>query len=288
MDALRNGRRAGAEHFFYLHPGRIVQDERGSLRGQWHAGAHVVEQEVRYFAPGTYTTTWDGRDDNGNAAAPGNYQIKLVEHNTEYVWDGAIGNTSAAQSGPTVHTGFWQMADMVISGTNGFYVSGYNEDKYDFRNFLTTDPQHVRMAWYWVYTANFNRVSSFPGDVNDLNWLWVTADSNWAYFGCSGTPNPNNLSVPNAYPGCIVPCKVGDNSPAYFTNGVEIYNNGANSPLPNGIYVGTATGAERNVRATKREYTGRVRGFSDNLVYLMDKRAGSKLGSFAVNAPGFG
>ena len=46
---------------------------------------------------------------------------------------------------------------MAISGTNAFYVSGYDEGKYDFRNFLTTDPQHVKTAWYWVYTTNQRR-----------------------------------------------------------------------------------------------------------------------------------
>src|ERR1700722_13429979 len=135
--------------------------------------------KVRYYAAGTYSAVWDGLDDNSNAVSAGTYQIKVLQHNSEYVWDGAIGNTSAELSGPTVHRGFWPMADMAITGTNAFYVSGYNEGMYDFRSFLPTDPQHVKNAWYWVYSAPFNRVGSVPGDINDLSWLWVAADTNW-------------------------------------------------------------------------------------------------------------
>jgi len=241
--------------------------------------------KVRYYAPGNYSAVWNGLDDNSNQVAAGVYQIKLLQHNTEYVWDGAIGNTSTAISGPTVHSGFWPVADMAISGTNAFYISGYNEGKYDFRSFLTTNPQQVSMAWYWVYSTQFNRVSSMPGDVNDLNWLWTAADTNWVYFACSGTPNPTNTSVPNQYPGCIVACNVSNNSPAYFTNGVQIVNNGANSPLPNGIYVGTQPG----LSGMAVQQNGNLLAVSvapDNKVYLIDKRAGTAIGNFTVNSPG--
>ena len=241
--------------------------------------------KVRYYAAGTYTNFWDGLDDNGNAV-PTNatYQITLLQHNTEYVWDSAIGNTSAEMSGPTVHSGFWPMADMAISGTNAFYVSGYNEGKFDFRNFLTTDPQHVKTAWYWVY--NDNLVKSFVGDPHDLNWLWVTADSNWVYFACSQTAtNPADPGNTNAYAGCIVPCNVSDGSPAYFSNGVPIANHGANTPLPNGIYVGTQPG----LSGLTVQQNGNLLAaslVSNNMVYLMDKRAGSAITHFSVPSPG--
>jgi hypothetical protein len=239
--------------------------------------------KVRYQA-GTNSAVWDGMDDNGNPVAAGTYQIKVLQHNTEYVWDGAVGNSSAELTGPTVHRGFWPIRDIAISGTNAFYVSGYNEGLYDFRNFLTTDPQHVKLAWYWVYSAQFNRNGSLSGDVNDLNWLWVAADSTRSYFACSGTPNPANLSVPNAYPGCIVVCNVGDNSAAAFTTGIQIQNNGGNSPLPNGIYVGTQPG----LSGLTVQQNGNLLAASvapDNRVYLMDKLSGAVVNSFSVPAP---
>jgi hypothetical protein len=240
--------------------------------------------KVRYLA-GTNSAVWDGLDDNSNPVAAGAYQIKVLQHNTEYVWDGAVGNSSAEKSGPTVHRGFWPMRDMAISGTNAFYVSGYNEGMYDFRNFLTTDPQHVKLAWYWVYSAQFNRNNSASGDVNDLNWLWVAADSNRVYFACSGTPNPATLTVPNSYPGCIVVCNVADNSAAAFTSGVQILNNGANSPLPSGIYVGTQPG----LSGLSVQLNGNLLAASvtpDNRVYLVNKLSGTAVNSFSVASPG--
>lgn len=240
--------------------------------------------KVRYLA-GTNTATWDGLDDSSNPVAAGSYQIKVLEHNTEYVWDGAIGNSSAELSGPTVHHGFWPIRDMAISGTNAFYVSGYNEGMYDFRNFMTTDPQHVRMAWYWVYSAQFNRNANAYGDINDLNWLWVAADATRSYFACSGTPNPTNVAAPNTYPGCIVVCNIGDNSAAAFTQGVEIVNKGANSPLPNGIYVGTQPGLSGLAVQQNGNLLAAAVG-PDNRVYVMDKLSGATLNSFSVPAPG--
>lgn len=240
--------------------------------------------KVRYLA-GTNTAVWDGLDDNSNVMAAGTYQIRVLQHNTEYVWEGPIGNTSSAMSGPTVHTGFYPMRDMAISGTNAFYVSGYNENNYDFRSFTTTNPQQVKSAWYWVYSAQFNRVSSFPGDVNDLNWLWTAADSNRVYFACSATPNPTNTAVPGTYPGCIVSCNVTDNSQAYFSSGVQIVNAGALTPLPNGIYVGTRPG----LSGLSVQLNGNLLAAAvgpDNRVYLMDKVAGTALGSFSVPSPG--
>ena len=240
--------------------------------------------KVRYTA-GTHSAVWDAGDDNGNVMPAGTYQIKLLQHNTEYVWDGAIGNTSAELSGPTVHRGFWHLRGMAISGTNAFYVTGYNEGGYDFHSFLTTDPQHVKMSWYWIYSAQFDRVASVPGDVNDLNWLWSAADSNRVYFACSGTPNPANTAIPNNYPGCIVACNVSDNSPAYFTQGVQIVNHGANSPLPNGIYAGTQPG----LSGLSVQQNGNLLAVSvapDNRVYLVNKQSGAAVANFNVSSPG--
>ena len=44
--------------------------------------------KVPYYAAGTYSATWDGLDNNSNAVAAGTYEIKVLQHNTEYVWDG--------------------------------------------------------------------------------------------------------------------------------------------------------------------------------------------------------
>ena len=238
----------------------------------------------RYDAAGTYSAVWDGLDDQSNLVFPGVYEVKLLQHNTEYLWDGAIGNTSTAMSGPTVHRGFWPMADMAISGSNAFYVSGYNEGMFDFRSFLTTNPQQVANSWFWVYSpSGGGRVVNLYGNIYDLNWLWVAADATRVYFACSGTPNPTNVSVPNTYPGCVVSSYVSDQSPAYFANGVQIVN-GGNSPLPSGIYVGQQPG----LSGLAVQQDGNLLAASvapDNRVYLMDKSTGGAITNFSVNAP---
>ena len=237
--------------------------------------------KVRYVA-GTNSAVWDGRDDNGNVMPAGTYQIKLLQHNTEYVWDGAIGNTSAEPSGPTVHRGFYPMRDMAISGTNAFYVTGYNEGGYDFHSFLTTDPQRVKAAWYWVYSPQFDRVTSIPATTNDRNWIWTTTDGNWVYFACNSTLNPTTQA--NNYPGCVIACKVSDNSPAYFTTG-GLIPNGSDAPLPNGIYAGTQPG----LSGLSVQQNGNLLAVSvapDNRVYLVNKQSGAAVANFSVNSPG--
>lgn len=234
--------------------------------------------KVRYMA-GTNSAVWDGLDDNSNAAPGGVYQIKLLQHNTEYVWDGAIGNTSAQLSGPTVHRGFWPMADMAISGTNAFYVSGYNEGEYDFRNFATTDPQRIVTAW---------SADGRPGNSYDRTWDWTATDGNWVYFACSAATNPTNTYTDN-YPGFVMASKVGAGAPvgsAGFSLGVPIVNGpGTNTIYPNGVYVGTQPG----LSGLSVQQNGNLLAVSvapDNRVYLLDKVTGSAVGRFAVTSPG--
>lgn len=231
--------------------------------------------KVRYQA-GTNSAVWDGLDDNGNAAAAGAYQIKLLQHNMEYVWDGPMGNTSAELAGPTVHTGFLPMRDMAITGANGYYVSGYNEGKYDFCNFSTTDPQHVKMKW---------GADGQPSNIYDRNWSWITTDGTRVYFACSAATNPN-ATTNNNYPGFVVASKVGDNSPAAFTQGVPIVNGAnVNTTYPNGVYVGTQPG----LSGLSVQQNGNLLAIAvspDNRVYLLDKLSGAAVRNFSVNAPG--
>lgn len=235
--------------------------------------------KARYYAPGTYSNVWDGLDDSGNPVAGGSYQIKVLEHNTEYIWEGAIGNTSDQISGPTVHRGFWPMAGMSISGTNGFYCSGYNEGTFDFRNFYTTDPQSV--------AANFAPGSN-PANIYDQNWLWTAADSNRVYFACSAATNPQNFAN-TGYPGFILAYNISDKSHSGFSSGVAIPNGmgvyGApNEVYANGIYVGTQPG----LSGLAVQQNGNLLAASvgpDNTVYLLDKVAGTVVSKISVNNP---
>ena len=51
------------------------------------------------LAAGTYTGTWDGRNDAGLVLPAGpsvQYQFRLVRSALDYVWEGVIGNTSSS------------------------------------------------------------------------------------------------------------------------------------------------------------------------------------------------
>ncbi len=246
-----------------------VYDTNGAL-------VHTLWSKVRYYAAGTYSNEWDGLDDNSNPAPAGTYQIKVLQHNTEYVWDGAIGNTSEELTGRTVHRGFYPMQDMAIAGTNAFYVSGYNEGLYDFRNFYTTDPQRVQAIW----GPGWND----PADIYDRNWLWTATDGNLVYFACNAATNPTN-GQDNVYPGFIIAFNVSDQSHSYFSSGVPIPNGSVrNEVYPNGIYAGTQPG----LSGLAVQQNGNLLAASvapDNMVYLFDKVSGAPLTNFSIIAP---
>jgi len=217
--------------------------------------------KVRYYSAGTYSAAWDGLDDNSNAVSGGVYEIKVLQHNTEYVWDGAIGNTSAEPTGPTVHMQFYQMRDMTMAGTNAFYVSGYNENKFDFCQFFTTDPQRVVLK---------------QGRDN-LSWDWTVTDGTRVYFACAVSGSSSTG------PGAVVACKISDLSPDGFTQGVPIMN-GSTIDYTSGVYVGTQPG----LSGLDVQRSGNLLVVSvapDNKVYLLDKQSGTTLNSFNVTAP---
>ena len=70
-----------------------VYDSNGNLiRTLWSG--------VKYPA-GTVTAYWNGLDDNNNPMSNGNYTIKLLSNNVQYVWDGAMNNSSPLWTAPT-------------------------------------------------------------------------------------------------------------------------------------------------------------------------------------------
>ncbi len=230
--------------------------------------------KIRYYAAGTYTTNWNGLDDNGNPVASGTYQIKLLEHNTEYVWDGAIGNTSTAISGPTVHHGFYPIHAMAISGTNAFYSSGYDEGHYAFRSFVTTSPQQVVANW---------GPGGVVGNPQDASWNYCAADSNWVYFAAPATLYPESTS--SNYLGCITAFSVTNNAPVSFSMGINI-TNGTYNPVFSGVYVGTQPGLSGlSVQQNGNLLAVSVAWRANSHVYLLNKSSGSVITSIKVPSP---
>jgi hypothetical protein len=237
--------------------------------------------KVPYYAAGNYTAIWDGLDDNSNAVASGTYEIKLLQHNTEYVWNGVIGNTSAAQSGPTVQYQNHAMQGMSVSGGVNFYCTGYSENKYPYRSFLTNAPQQLLSQWCWDI-SQFNQIVNQPG-IQYNSWVYTCADSNWVYFACPSSYNANTAKYYDA-PGCIIPSSIANNSgPVYFTNSVLI-TNGPGDSYPSGIYAGTQPGLS-GIAVQLNGPLLAASSFNDNAVYLYGKYTGSLSNTISVHGP---
>jgi hypothetical protein len=227
--------------------------------------------KIYYPVAGSYSAVWDGLDDTSNAVPAGTYQVKLLQHNAQYVWDGAVGNTSAEIAGPTVHSAFYPMQDMAISGTNAFYDTGYNEGKYDFCSFSTSDPQHATAKW---------GPGGIAANIYDRSWNWVAADNARVYFACNSMLSTGTSTNLNA--GCVVSYNIGSTTSGFA--GALTVTNGSNISFP-GIYVGTQAG----LSGLAVQQNGNLLAVSvapDNEVYLFDKTLGIPLSQFSVNSPG--
>jgi len=94
------------------------------------------------FNQGMNYGVWDGKNDAGVAQAAGSsYQIQLIYHNVQYVWQGMIGNTSASQTGANVYKAFGKIHDMAFDSGNGYYSVAYNELAAPFHTFTIGTPQ---------------------------------------------------------------------------------------------------------------------------------------------------
>jgi hypothetical protein len=228
--------------------------------------------KVRYYAPGTYSAVWDGFDDHSNICSAGAYTIKLLQHNTEYVWDGSIGNTSDHIGGGTVHSSSLTMHDMAFFGSNGYYTSGHVEMRINFKNFNTNNPQCILNQW------------GGQGTIYDRNWMSVATDGKLVYFGCptSCSPSDSTLAGFNTYPGFFEAFTVSDLASATLANGVAIAN--SFDSYPNGVYVGTQPGFSGMSVQITNNYLAAA-STADNSVYIFNKTTGASVLHFSANAP---
>ena len=85
--------------------------------------------------PGTHTVEWNGLDDEGNIAAKGNYEIKVVSNNVVYEWLSPIGNTSNTIGGGNIFNNAQVIQGMVQIDGEIYYNCGYNEHPPAFAKF---------------------------------------------------------------------------------------------------------------------------------------------------------
>ena len=123
------------------------------------------------YSPGTYTEYWDGKDDYGiKITSPDpNYDIKILSNNVNYNWDGIIGNTSLANTGSSVHRGYYtSMTGMAITGNTAYFCQGYSEGYSSEAKFSTLNPQA--------------RLDIYPGKVSTMNSDYVATDGINVYW----------------------------------------------------------------------------------------------------------
>lgn len=83
-------------------------------------------QKVPYNA-GNQQYTWDGLDDLGRPVPAGTYQIKVMAHNVQYVWEGVVGNTSDSFTN-NIWRSLLTPADLSFAPNGESYAAlGYNE-----------------------------------------------------------------------------------------------------------------------------------------------------------------
>ena len=166
------------------------------------------------YQQGANYGVWDGNDDSGNPVATGsNYQIKLIYHNVQYVWEGTVGNTSANQTGNQMYRSFDPMLDMSIAGGNAYYAVSYNEMQDPFHTFAIGNPQvpsQIQPAFNDCYSS-INYVTSDAtrsywakcyGGINATDtYVFATLNSNGSFYTFPQGTAPTGSN--QAYPSCV-------------------------------------------------------------------------------------
>jgi hypothetical protein len=152
------------------------------------------------YAAGTFTAIWDGTTDDGQLAANGSYQVRVLSHNVTYTWEGVIGNTSTAFSGSTVHKGYDRVSGMAFAGSAGYLAKGYSEGSPAQAKILTSTPQ--------------SKITLFPVDGTGVNGSYVVTDGINVYW--AGV-DPFNAKV-----SFVFGTKVSNDTETTFSSGIPV------------------------------------------------------------------
>jgi hypothetical protein len=234
----------------------------------------TIWNNVRYQA-GTNYGVWDGKNDAGTALPTGtNYKIKLIYHNVQYIFQGMIGNTSAAQRGPNLYHSFGKIHDLSLSGNAIFYSIGYNELECPYHFFAVGSPQVPK-------EVNFGYGLT---DVYASMYL-VTSDSvhsYWArtYGGLNGT---------NTYVVAMSNGASPTTNATFYTFPKGVTPTGANQSTSSCVDFDSTPNQPNSASGIAVQQSGNclfVAHSNLNIVRVFDKIQGNSLGSFAVTNPG--
>jgi len=221
-----------------------VYDKKGnSVRTLWSS--------VKYSSAGTYPfpVQWNGCDDYGKPLLDGNYDIKVQASNMKADWEGVIGNTSANDTGVTVHLGYDFISTLCISGNRLYYGTGYSElsssqAAFDLNNIQVKIP---------IGAERTTNQSSYYNATDGVNVYWAGVDySNAA----------NRLSF-------IYASSISDNSKVAFANGTSYTTKGF--PAITYSAVGMLNGSNYFINGLAVNSKFIFVSRADNNIYIYDK-----------------
>ena len=200
-----------------------------TLDSLYHTSAGVYQdgnlirtlwRNVMYGAT-TNVGTWDGNDDNGIAVSAGTYEIRLLYHTVQYVWDGVVGNTSSATSGVSPHRGSPFMQSLAMDGSSACYAIGECEGSVPVAAFNTTSPQSRTAVVAPDSLTGFDNIATDGANV-------YIAD-------CGSSGNAMQPSPNNAYTTFVIARNAADASPSPFPSGTPVTINNNPTAQYNGV-----------------------------------------------------
>lgn len=129
---------------------------------------------------GRHHGQWDGRDDHGEVAALGSYEMRVVHHQMRYVWEGVIGNSSLGTTQQT-HRAYLPPRSIVIVGDQAYYAVGYNEQQPGLQGFALQAPQHNTRPL--AAKDTFTSMSMVATDGQRLYWANTGGLSRTSFVG---------------------------------------------------------------------------------------------------------
>lgn len=207
---------------------------------------------ARDLPAGANMAFWNGLDDDQKRAPDGNYTFKIAAHHLQYVWEGVIGNTSAALNGPSVHSAFLPIQSMAFTATSGFYVAGYNELGLTQFRFDIKNPQALTAK---LGASDYKRA-----------------------FNLAATDGARVYFVDTNAPGLLVAVDAASGQPTRLSSGKQF-------GFWNGIEIGGRAGISGLAVQKDGELLFIAHGGEDK-IFIYDKRSGAAKGALAVVSPG--
>jgi hypothetical protein len=152
-------------------------DARGHLlRTLWRGEVLVA---------GAHHGHWDGLDDQGRPADQRTVEIRLIQHQVRYVWEGVVGNSSDSFDPAQVHKAYLPPSSIVVAGPRAYYAVGYNEAQGGIHGFDLDRPQRDLRP---PYPADaFAAISMLAADATDLYWANTGGLSKTSFVGVFDT-----------------------------------------------------------------------------------------------------